>query len=120
MIGQDSTKPTLFGSIDVDFSIRIYLRIIASNKGEVVQDVAFSSLLNVDLLSLIQLEAMTTNEWYSKYVYPNIYQNYPYSGNLTIDEWKPASRKEGIPPLLAMNLYQTNEPLVLGSNDVVA
>ena len=33
------------------------IRIIASNKGEVVQDVAFSSLLNVDLLSLIQLEA---------------------------------------------------------------
>ncbi|MEJ4088299.1 Ig-like domain-containing protein [Galbibacter orientalis] len=33
------------------------IRIIASNKGEVVQDVAFSSLLNVDLLSLIQLQA---------------------------------------------------------------
>ena len=69
---------------------------------------------------LIQIEAGTDNEWYSKYIYPHLYQNYPIDNELVINEWTPSDRREGIPPLRAMLVYQSNRNLIVEEGDITA
>ncbi|ELR71735.1 hypothetical protein C900_02320 [Fulvivirga imtechensis AK7] len=68
---------------------------------------------------LVQLEALTNNNWYKNHIYPHIYQHYPPDSEVIISDWKRSDRPQGIPPLRAMNIYQHNRELKVGENEVI-
>ncbi|MBL6448455.1 hypothetical protein JMN32_19235 [Fulvivirga sp. 29W222] len=69
--------------------------------------------------SLVQVEALTGNNWYKNHIYPHLYQHYPPDNEIVISDWKPTNRPQGIPPLRAMNIYQYNRELNIGENEVL-
>ena len=65
---------------------------------------------------LLQIEALTDNDWYKTKMYPLIYELYPFDKSIGIT-WRKVD-KVGVPPLRGMSITQDDTP-ELSSSDAI-